>query len=367
VEEGGFNLYAYCGNDPVNRHDPFGCEQVFTGSELTSTLLSIADPLNYIATGNGFAERTGFSLGGGAPNLGDDMRCAAITQGGLGTSISLWGDGLRAIGGVSEMAIGILGEGVSGAASTFFVLNGADNFWAATTSLATGESQASLGERAVYSIAGDGFAGSAIYLGTQIGTPLALNRIGARGTGMVGRVGSSPLSTLNPLNYDWRPLTGFDSMLAGRMGMNWWPGLPKYAGTRQILAARLQWRAAQLQSMRLGRMKQWGTTSAVQVRNKLTGEDRVLISTEGRAIPVEFSGRLTPDESFVEGIGHAEQTILAELGPEWEILAGGTSRNICTDICWKELKSFGLKIGGPRFDGFADKTPYRMFWLPELE
>jgi hypothetical protein len=23
-EEGGFNLYAYCGNDPVNRHDPLG-------------------------------------------------------------------------------------------------------------------------------------------------------------------------------------------------------------------------------------------------------------------------------------------------------------------------------------------------------
>lgn len=26
-EEGGFNLYAYCGNDPVNRHDPLGLAQ----------------------------------------------------------------------------------------------------------------------------------------------------------------------------------------------------------------------------------------------------------------------------------------------------------------------------------------------------
>src|SRR5262249_11961356 len=25
-EGGGFNLYAYCGNDPVNRHDPLGLE-----------------------------------------------------------------------------------------------------------------------------------------------------------------------------------------------------------------------------------------------------------------------------------------------------------------------------------------------------
>src|SRR4029453_7490736 len=23
-EAGGFNLYAYCGNDPINRHDPLG-------------------------------------------------------------------------------------------------------------------------------------------------------------------------------------------------------------------------------------------------------------------------------------------------------------------------------------------------------
>jgi hypothetical protein len=27
-EEGGFNLYAYCGNDPVNRHDPLGLAEM---------------------------------------------------------------------------------------------------------------------------------------------------------------------------------------------------------------------------------------------------------------------------------------------------------------------------------------------------
>jgi RHS repeat-associated protein len=29
-EEGGFNLYAYCGNDPVNRHDPLGLSDLWT-------------------------------------------------------------------------------------------------------------------------------------------------------------------------------------------------------------------------------------------------------------------------------------------------------------------------------------------------
>lgn len=30
-EAGGFNLYAYCGNDPVNRHDPLGLAEIYIG------------------------------------------------------------------------------------------------------------------------------------------------------------------------------------------------------------------------------------------------------------------------------------------------------------------------------------------------
>jgi RHS repeat-associated protein len=36
-EAGGFNLYAYCGNDPVNRHDPLGlvlCPPSFDGKRM---------------------------------------------------------------------------------------------------------------------------------------------------------------------------------------------------------------------------------------------------------------------------------------------------------------------------------------------
>ncbi len=50
------------------------------------------------------------------------------------------------------------------------------------------------------------------------------------------------------------------------------------------------------------------------------------------------------------------------IGDKYTIMAGGTSRNVCTDICQPLIESAGLILGGPTFRGRRDKTPFRQFW-----
>ena len=47
------------------------------------------------------------------------------------------------------------------------------------------------------------------------------------------------------------------------------------------------------------------------------------------------------------GKGHAEETIMNNKGDRYTIIAGGTSRNICKDICKPLLEADGLTLGGP--------------------
>ena len=62
------------------------------------------------------------------------------------------------------------------------------------------------------------------------------------------------------------------------------------------------------------------------------------------------------------GVGHAEEGIINSLGPDEFVEFGGTSRNICEEVCYPLLDQRGLVVGGPEFPGAADKTPWRMFW-----
>jgi hypothetical protein len=86
------------------------------------------------------------------------------------------------------------------------------------------------------------------------------------------------------------------------------------------------------------------------------------IGTESRTMPAEFEGQLGAGETFVEGAGHAEQTIFNSLDDNWRLLEGGASRNVCQDVCAPLIKDSGGELGGPSFRGMSDKTPYRMFW-----
>ncbi|MFQ3593259.1 MAG: hypothetical protein SNJ82_08745 [Gemmataceae bacterium] len=127
-------------------------------------------------------------------------------------------------------------------------------------------------------------------------------------------------------------------------------------------AAQLQSRAEELNAMRRAWEANNGTTAVIKVQNKVTGEVKTLIATEGKVMPKEFVGKLRPSEEFIGDVGHAEQTILQNLGPDWVTIEGGASRNVCKSVCQPLVEGSGMKLGGSHFKGASDKTPFRMFW-----
>ena len=113
-------------------------------------------------------------------------------------------------------------------------------------------------------------------------------------------------------------------------------------------------------------MAERGTTAIIRGQDPVSGEIRDFISTEGETMPPEWEGQLGPNEQFVEGEGHAEETILnSNETSGFDLTAGGTSRNVCTDTCQPLLEENGFELGGETFRGAADKTPYRTFWKGE--
>jgi hypothetical protein len=126
-------------------------------------------------------------------------------------------------------------------------------------------------------------------------------------------------------------------------------------------AAELQARAAQLQALRDPWLAEKGTTAAIDIQNRTTGAIRTLLATEDKTMPKEWQGLLRADEEYAPGMGHAEQTILNSVSDESEIVAGGTSRNVCLAVCAPLIDDAGLELEGPQFRGMPENTPFRMF------
>jgi hypothetical protein len=103
-----------------------------------------------------------------------------------------------------------------------------------------------------------------------------------------------------------------------------------------------------------------------RVRNKITGKRQTWVATEapGKRAPSNLQGTLRKNEHYIGGPGHAEETIANALGNEWEIIYGGTSRNICKGVCAPLFDQLKVTIGGTFFKGArSDKTKFRMFWF----
>ncbi|HEX5996124.1 MAG TPA: DNRLRE domain-containing protein [Jiangellales bacterium] len=160
-----------------------------------------------------------------------------------------------------------------------------------------------------------------------------------------------------------------------------WLGGKAFRGLHQLIRAEgsqamaegLQVRAAQLQAMRgfAG-----GTTAVVRVQNKwfpFLKRNWVAVEND-RAMPAEWAGVFGRAERFIRGPGHAEQTIVDNLGRNWWIVAGGTNRNVClamaTGQCAVALEALGITIGGRTWpwkeEAFGKylgiKTDFRTFW-----
>ncbi len=107
-----------------------------------------------------------------------------------------------------------------------------------------------------------------------------------------------------------------------------------------------------------------GTTAVMEAIDTETGKVVYLVSTNlsQKTAPRSIRNLLADNEIYIGGEGHAEQTIMNNKGTRYSIVAGGTSRNVCRDICQPLLEADGLTLGGPTFRGRNDKTNYRQFW-----
>ncbi|MFF8944220.1 LamG-like jellyroll fold domain-containing protein [Streptomyces sp. NPDC014864] len=127
-----------------------------------------------------------------------------------------------------------------------------------------------------------------------------------------------------------------------------------------------------------GRGHGWSTVAVVGVRHKVTGEISHKVSLAGgKNIAAIGENVLNDGEEFIQGslvpgrvtangkpaYEHAEEAVFNwAKDSDYEVIYGGTSRNVCKGICAPLVRKT-LNLGGQVFRGAADKTQFRTFWL----
>ena len=141
---------------------------------------------------------------------------------------------------------------------------------------------------------------------------------------------------------------------------------PRQSGEsgNQSIAAECNQRATEINNARGDWESRNGTTVVAKAIDNETGREVFLVSTNDPSLqaPKSLQGVLNDNEVYIGGRGHAEQTMMNNKDDRYTVVAGGTSRNICKDICAPLLEADGLTLGGPTYRGRNDKTPYRQFW-----
>ena len=163
-EAGGFNLYGYCGNDPVNRHDALGLDTIQLASP-DAALLKLFAPHHYsglLLSGETWTENTDSLV------VGNDLRLAQIQAANLvryGVPMT------RVFGGGAETIVGIAGAATLGPAGWLAgppaALNGIDNSVAGLRSMASGSYQPSWLENKAVTHLGP-VAGNWTYAASQV-------------------------------------------------------------------------------------------------------------------------------------------------------------------------------------------------------
>lgn len=147
----------------------------------------------------------------------------------------------------------------------------------------------------------------------------------------------------------------------------------------QSKAVAAQERAQELKDQ-WGKGHGWSTVSVVGVRHKVTGEISEKVSLAGgKDISAIGENVLKDSEEFIPGklvpgrltkdgnpaFEHAEEAVFNWAAANgYDVVYGGTSRNVCRGIC-APLVEQTMTLAGQKFRGAADKTRYRTFWLDE--
>jgi hypothetical protein len=106
-----------------------------------------------------------------------------------------------------------------------------------------------------------------------------------------------------------------------------------------------------------------GTVAVAKARNLKTGEVKEFVATngsKGNPFGQHWANHKNAREEFVQGAGHAEETLLNNLDPaEWQIESIGVTTNICLG-CAARLHQRGMTLGGPASPYLANTTDFKL-------